>query len=241
MTVNATPAASTGTSAAPVTSAPAPAAESKSLLDAPQNTTEGANEGGSLLDTPVDAAAEGTPKGEAQAAESKPDAASKPDKAQEQKPAQGAPEKYADFKLPEGLALDTGMADEFKGVAKEMNLSQDAAQKLVNLQAKYAKAQSDAILSQYKQQVEGWKKETIQHLGAEYKKELSFAAKAMDRFGSPELKALLNDSGLANHKDVVSFCQKIGKAISEDVFVSGKQTAQGKDAASVLYPNHSKP
>ena len=41
---------------------------------------------------------------------------------------QGAPEKYEDFKMPEGTELDAEVSTAFQGVAKELNLSQDQAQ-----------------------------------------------------------------------------------------------------------------
>ena len=41
---------------------------------------------------------------------------------------QGAPEKYEDFKMPEGTELDAEVGTAFQGVAKELNLSQDQAQ-----------------------------------------------------------------------------------------------------------------
>jgi hypothetical protein len=215
--------------------------ELTSLLDAPQGTTQGATEGGSLLDTagapaaPPTAPEKGTQQteGNAQKVEGN------TDQKQEQKPNQ-APESYADFKLPEGIAADKAMTEEFKSIAKSLNLSQENAQKLVDVQAKYVKSQGDAVLNQYKQQVENWKKESIQSLGADYKKELSLAAKARDRFGSPELKQLLNDTGLANHKDVISLFLKVGKAISEDGFVDGNKRNQPKSDAEIFYPTMTK-
>lgn len=41
---------------------------------------------------------------------------------------QGAPEKYEDFKMPEGTELDAEVGAAFQGVAKELNLSQEQAQ-----------------------------------------------------------------------------------------------------------------
>src|SRR5262245_60440079 len=46
----------------------------------------------------------------------------------------GAPEKY-EFKAPEGVTLDTGLVNDFTPLAKELGMSQDAAQKVVDLYA----------------------------------------------------------------------------------------------------------
>jgi hypothetical protein len=46
-----------------------------------------------------------------------------------------APEDYADFKLPEGFTFDTKALDAAKSIFKEIGLSQETAQKLVDFQA----------------------------------------------------------------------------------------------------------
>lgn len=58
-------------------------------------------------------------------------------------PPAGAPEKYADFKLPEGLALEPAALEEATAVFKGLNLSQDAAQSLVDFHAKALKSAID--------------------------------------------------------------------------------------------------
>lgn len=53
-------------------------------------------------------------------------------KADEAKKNEGAPEAYEDFKVPEGMEASKEMVDEFKPVLKELNLSQDKAQALID-------------------------------------------------------------------------------------------------------------
>jgi len=64
---------------------------------------------------------------------------------------------------------------------------------------------------------------------------LMSAKKALEAFGTPELKTLLNESGLGNHPDVIRFMVRAGKAISEDGFVSGARGAAGSPTAQNLY------
>jgi hypothetical protein len=66
---------------------------------------------------------------------------------------------------------------------------------------------------------------------------LGIARKAIDTFGSPELKALLNSTGLGNHPEVVKLAFKVGKAISEDRFVTGSPKGAETDMAKKLFPN----
>jgi hypothetical protein len=200
------------------------------------NPSQGAGEGGSLLEQGFQAG-----KGDPAAADP---ASGKPgEKAPEgeKKQGEGAPEKYEDFKAPEGVKTDQAVLEEFKTLAKSMNLSQENAQKIFDLQVKGAQAQDAAKLNQYKEVAEGWKQETLQALGPEYPRELAIAAKAIDRFGTPALRQMLNDSSLGSHKEFVSFFVKVGKALSEDTFADGRQSAAAeRSAAQVLYPNQGK-
>src|SRR5262245_55633150 len=46
-----------------------------------------------------------------------------------------APEKYADFKIPDGMAVDAKALEAFTPALRELNLTQDQAQKLVDVYA----------------------------------------------------------------------------------------------------------
>lgn len=53
-------------------------------------------------------------------------------KADEAKKNEGAPEDYEDFKIPDGMEASKELVDEFKPVLKDLNLSQDKAQALID-------------------------------------------------------------------------------------------------------------
>lgn len=133
---------------------------------------------------------------------------------------QVAPEVYKDFTLPEGIPADAKLMEGFKGLAKEMGLSQEAAQKFVTLQGEHAKASMEAMVKQAETEktsmLEKFKNDTIKELGPDYQKELGFAAKALDRFGTPELRKLMDDTGLGNHPLLVKAWVAIGKTMAED-------------------------
>lgn len=149
---------------------------------------------------------------------------------------QGAPDKYADFTMPEGVTIDKAVMEKATTEFKSLGLSQENAQKLVTLQAEYAKANNAAILESFNKQVAGWKEQSQKMFGNEYQKEFGIAAKAVERFGSPALKEMLNTTGLGNNPEWVSFCNKIGKAISEDQPIDGKRAGEAKSDADILYP-----
>ncbi|EGA1174990.1 TPA: peptidase [Escherichia coli] len=149
---------------------------------------------------------------------------------------EGAPEKY-EFQAAEGVELDTEALKEFEPVARELNLTNEQAQKLVDAYPK--------ILAGVQQrQAEAWQK-TIEQWAADVKADkeiggdklisnLSAAQRALDQFGTPELKEYLNTTGLGNHPDLVKTFVKIGKAMSEDGMVTGGNEGQ-RSAAEVLY------
>jgi hypothetical protein len=152
----------------------------------------------------------------------------------------GVPEKYADFVLPENMSLDKETIAKATAAFKELGLSQENAQKLVTIQAEYAKANEAAILESFNKQVAGWKEESTKMFGNDAEKEFGTAAKAIDRFGTPALKQVLNETGLGNHPEWVKFCNKIGKTISEDNRVEGMRLSKAKSDAEALYPNMGK-
>jgi hypothetical protein len=156
---------------------------------------------------------------------------------------QGAPEEYADFSMPEGVELDAEIGGEFKTLAKELNLSQDAAQKFADLGAKqaqkFAQAQADAMA----QARQTWAEEARadkEFGGDKFDENLAHAKKAMDTFGSDELRRLLNETGLGNHPEVLRVFVKAGKAISEDRFVPGERARSTQTTAQRLYGNTTK-
>jgi hypothetical protein len=147
------------------------------------------------------------------------------------------PESY-EFKMPEGVELDKAAADDFSVIAKELKLSQADAQRIADVAVKMQQKQAETHASM----VKGWAEscKTDKEFGGDnLQQNLSVARKAIDTFGSPELKALLNSSGLGNHPEVVRFAFKAGKAISEDTFVQSGSRTPTPDASleKRLYPN----
>ncbi|NBX31867.1 MAG: hypothetical protein EBR07_03945 [Planctomycetes bacterium] len=75
----------------------------------------------------------------------------KPEATEQAKP-EGAPEKY-EFKAPEGKQLDAETVQAFSEVAKELNLTQDAAQKMLTAMSEKIgtrqAAQVEAVRSQW--------------------------------------------------------------------------------------------
>lgn len=156
--------------------------------------------------------------------------------------AQGAPETYTDFKLPEGVAL--GELDvEVKGLAKELGLSQENAQKVVDTAAKLTQqhvAQQTAVVADIHAQWIEAAKSDKEFGGEKLTENLAIAKAAMLATTTPELQVLLDKSGLGNNPEVIRHFLKIAPAFAPDKFVPGGKSPTGGDkpAEKVLYPNN---
>lgn len=149
---------------------------------------------------------------------------------------QGAPEKYTDFTLPDGLSIDKPLMEKFSTTAKDLGLSQESAQKLVDLQAQTVKAEIDARLQSLEKQSETWSAEAKAHFGATWEKDFGIASKAIERFGTPALRQLLVDAGLANHPEIVKFCHAAGSKVSEDQPLDGRRAGgETKSTAELMF------
>lgn len=142
---------------------------------------------------------------------------------QEAAPASTAPESYQ-FTYPEGYTPDDAALGEITGVFKELGLTQEQAQKLVEYDAKRMssaaspEAQQAAAIEHRNAQVAQWEGEIKADKelgGANLDASIQVAQKALASFGSPELSAMLKQSGLGSHPEIVRFFHKVGKELSE--------------------------
>jgi hypothetical protein len=145
------------------------------------------------------------------------------------------PESY-EFAMPEGVQLDKTAADEFSTIAKELKLDQATAQKVADIGAKMAQRQTEAHAELVKSWTEAVKSD--KEIGGDKLAEnLGVARKALETFGDPELRDVLNSTGLGNHPGLIKMMHRIGKAISEDRFVSGTAKGADTDMAKRMFPS----
>lgn len=205
-------------------------------------------EGTAALDKAVqDKPAEGSKPAEGDpAGEKKPEgegAADKSKNAEGDKEKKGAPEKY-EFKVPDGVQLDEALITEFTPVAKELNLDNASAQKLVDLYTKTRAADTQKLYDAWAQTHEKWvgdAKADKEFGGANFDANIAIAKKAMTAAvlgGGEKLVEALNATGAGNHPEVIRFFYKVGKLMSDDKFDTGKsQSGAPVDKAAALYPS----
>lgn len=156
--------------------------------------------------------------------------------------ATGAPETYEAFTAPEGVEFDEEVLTEFQAIGKELNLPQEQAQKVVDLGVKltqkWAEQQAENVAALRQEWVDTAKADK-EFGGDKLPESLATAKKALDAFGTPELRELLDTYALGDNPEVIRFFVRAGKAISEDTLVAaeGEAKPQPKTAAQVLFPN----
>lgn len=152
-----------------------------------------------------------------------------------------APE-YDDFNLPEGFeALDETLLAEAAPLFKENGLSQEEAQKFVDLYANAIKQQNEASLQAFTE-LNNKNKEAIENhpeFGGDKLEESSVdCARAIDVVmgdKAKEFRDLVNQTGLGNHPLMFELLTKVGKSINEDGIVDGRKAGTRPDAATVMY------
>lgn len=147
-----------------------------------------------------------------------------------------APEKY-DFKSADGK-VDPAVLAKFEGVARELNMTQAQASKLLDTVLPEIdaaqKARQDSAIASWAEAAKSDK----EFGGDKLADNLAVAKKALDAFGSPELTAMLNATGLGNHPEIIRAFFRAGQKISSGNFVpSGQGASKATDAGSKLYPS----
>ena len=155
--------------------------------------------------------------------------------------ATGAPEQYAEFNVPEGVALNADGVNEIKSFAKEHNLTQESAQKIADLGVSMMQRWADQQVEQHKATVNRWSEDAKadKEIGGDaLDASLALSKKVIDTYGSAEFSEFLNQSGLGSHPEMIRLLTKIGKSISEDDLSLSGHSGPGetKSGAQLMYP-----
>lgn len=210
-----------------------------SLLATEANQSTGQNESkdqGALASTDTQAQPEQKQQTEESKADTPQDAA-KPEAAEAKgeknapKP-EGAPEQYVEFDVPKGLPdgheLDSEVVGSFSKIARELDLTQAKAQKLVDgvLPVIHRRAieQQNALVAKWNEAVK-----TDKEIGGQKLDEnLALAKRGAQAFGDEELQGLLNGP-FGAHPAVVRFLVKVGRKVSPDKFIASTRDGSPVD------------
>ena len=146
------------------------------------------------------------------------------------KDAGGPPEKY-ELQVPENVKFEGEEREQFESFAKDLGLSQEQAQKLFERDLAVRKSIEERVNAEADAAIKGWleaARADKEYGGERFDANIAVARKALEAFGTPELKAMLDSSGLGNHPEAIRFMYRVGKAISEDKLVLGDRRQEAK-------------
>lgn len=158
----------------------------------------------------------------------------------------GAPEKY-EFAL-DGVDLDADMLGDAEPILRELNLSNEAANKLLPAANQLVEKARDGTIKQITdmaaEQRADWLKiakadETIG--GNKWAETEQLAAKGLDALGFKEghpFRQALNETGFGNNRDMIFAFRQLGQMAGEDgEFVRSDAAKQDISAKDILYPS----
>lgn len=133
----------------------------------------------------------------------------------------GAPEGEYEVKAPEGSVLDSTVMGELGAVAKELNLSPTAVQKLVDRVAPVWQKQGLAHVEKFRKE---WTEQSLadkEFGGNNFDANIKAVNKAYTKFTTPELRTLLEESGLNCHPEVIRHFYRLSKATEDGRYIKG--------------------
>jgi len=157
----------------------------------------------------------------------------------------GAPEEYEAFSIPEGRDLNEEILGGFKDLAREMNLSQEDAQKFVDLGLQLT--DGDPVEAVTKMQEEQWteaREKWVEDLqkdpdfgGDNFEANVQSAQRTLRDYGSEELTEYLENTGLGDFPPLVRMFTEIGKALGESKSIGGDGANPPKSMAEAMFPS----
>jgi hypothetical protein len=156
----------------------------------------------------------------------------------------GVPKEYEAFALPEGVEMDTDMAEKISPLFKELGMTQDNAQRLVDFYADGVARVHNASIQAWADQQAEWQQasENDPEYGkGKYDASLVIAKSAVRELGGTALMKAIEETQMGSHPEVIRAFWKIGLAMKEDGVEIGK-AAGGREltAAERIFPNQAK-
>lgn len=161
----------------------------------------------------------------------------------------GSPESYdySEVQLPENMTLDEEMLEKFNPIAKELNLSNKSANRLMNLAVELTQKNSAKFVEEITAQIQDAESKqymqmlnTDEELNAysdeEYSQYLSTANLGIKSVATQGFKDLLKAKGLTNHPEFIKTFHAIGKLCKNDSLPDVKNpVGSTQSAADILY------
>lgn len=156
----------------------------------------------------------------------------------------GAPEKY-EFETNEDSPVTDEHLQEIAEYAKARGMTQEDAQKLVDMQEKALEGFKNEQQQMLKDKSEEWAQESRsdKEIGGEaFNENVENAKRLITKFGDEGIKDFLNTSGLGNNPSVIRLFTRLSKAVdlSEDKLELGEQKSKAKPVEDLFYGEETK-
>lgn len=157
-----------------------------------------------------------------------------------------APESYQPFTLPVEMPAENPQVKEALaeagGLFRELGLTQEQGQKLIDLHAKHWLGgmlnQQELFEQELDRRVAQWGEQTKAHPefgGTRLNESLASVRRAIAHLGGEKLAhALDKETGLINHPEVFAAFARAGKLFAEDRFVGGSPAGASPDSPSAM-------
>jgi hypothetical protein len=171
---------------------------------------------------------------------------------------QGAPEKYADFTVPDGWEMDKEVRAEAEKLFRDFNLPQSAAQALVDFYAAKSIQAQNAPVEFYATMRQGWRESAMSHpelqgklgAGGEVLTTISrgldaIASATGDRQLIADFKEAMDMTGAGDHPAFIRVMYSLAKRATESGHVRGNgpsaagqaRPGSARSAAQLMYPD----
>lgn len=156
------------------------------------------------------------------------------------------PDKY-ELALPENAAIDTTALERTATTARELGLSNEAGQKMVNFLNTEVAAREEAFLTSNKPGGVEWTKRVSDWEGAalsdtdvggspeKLQESVAISQRVLAEFFPTEIKEFLQESGFGSHPALLRGLAKIGRAMLEDDVTAGPANSGKRRPEDVLF------
>ena len=150
------------------------------------------------------------------------------------------PDKY-ELKLAEKSLLTADDIKEVEEFAKNSGLSQEDATTELKWREHFAGQLQNRLVTDHQTKVAQWagQVQSDKELGGKnFPETEANAARFMAKFGTPEFKKIMNETGGGNHPEIVRIFARVGKMMAEDDLQDPKlqdPIKETKDYATMLY------
>lgn len=209
-----------------------------------------------LTDAVADPSPEALPKADVEQVPDPESLEAAPEQPSEDEPVSSAPEAYEPFSMQPGFEVDQSALDVAVPVFRELRLTQDQGQGLVDLFSQMRMEDLSKLSQGAQAQIDDWHCEIQSEWGTDYDDNLAVAAKAVDfadrilreqlpneaqfrmvegEFGRVReavtpFRDALNETGAGNHPAIIKFVKSVGDMLSED---SIAPTARGRGQQTI--------